>query len=332
VHAVVRTLARLLYRLEVTGEPVPPGGAILAANHESVLDPFLLGLVTRRPLRFVAKIELWRFHPVGAAIEALGGLPVDRGRGDRDAMAALGALLREGWLVGIFPEGVVRETETWHRGAAKLALVTGAPLVPVLIDGSGRALARGRLGFPRIRLVVGEPIHVEPAKPTIASAKALTEELRIAVEALRSEHHIRRATAADAVAVADVFIAARAGMTFLPRLHSDDDVRTHFGQVVLARGEVWTASVDGRIVGFAGLDDEMLEHLYVHPSAQNRGIGTALLDLAKRERPDGFRLWVFQQNEGARRFYDRHGCSVVLETDGADNEERLPDALLQWRP
>ena len=55
-------------------------------------------------------------------------------------------------------------------------------------------------------------------------------------------------------------------------------------------------------------------------------------DLAKRERPKGFRLWVFQQNEGARRFYERHGCTLVLETDGADNEEHLPDALLEWRP
>jgi 1-acyl-sn-glycerol-3-phosphate acyltransferase len=185
VHAVVRTLARLLYRLRIEGS-VPPGPAILAANHESVLDPFLLGLVTRRPVRFFAKKELWRFRPVGAAIEAMGGLPVDRGRGDRDAMAALVELIRGGELVGIFPEGVVRETDTWHRGAAKLALATGAPLVPILIDGSGRALARGKVGLPRIRLVVGEPIEVEPAKSTIAASRDLTERLRLAVEGLRT--------------------------------------------------------------------------------------------------------------------------------------------------
>jgi 1-acyl-sn-glycerol-3-phosphate acyltransferase len=184
VHVVVRTLARLLYRLRVEGA-VPAGPAILAANHESVLDPFLLGLVTRRPVRFVAKKELWRFRPVGAAVVAMGGIPVDRGRGDRDAMAARAGRLAAGELVGIFPEGVVRETDTWHRGAAKLALATGAPLVPVLIDGSGRALARGRVGLPRIRLVVGEPIPVEPAKPTIAAAKELTERVRLAVEGLR---------------------------------------------------------------------------------------------------------------------------------------------------
>ena len=119
----------------------------------------------------------------------MGGLPVDRGRGDRDAMAALVELIRSGELIGIFPEeGVVRETDTWHRGAAKLALATGAPLVPILIDGSGRALSRGKVGLPRIRLVVGEPIPVEPAKSTIAASKDLTERLRLAVEALRERH------------------------------------------------------------------------------------------------------------------------------------------------
>jgi 1-acyl-sn-glycerol-3-phosphate acyltransferase len=184
VHLVVRVLARTLYRLRVHGA-VPPGPAILAANHESVLDPFFLGLATRRPVRFLAKKELWRFRLVGAAVEAMGGLPVDRGRGDREAMAAMARLLANGELVGIFPEGVVRETDTWHRGAAKLALLTGAPLVPVLIEGSGKALSRGRVGLPRVRVVVGEPIAVERAKPTIAEAKEITERVRLAVEALR---------------------------------------------------------------------------------------------------------------------------------------------------
>lgn len=187
MHLVVRTLTRLLYGLRVEGS-VPPGAGILAANHESVLDPFLLGLVTRRPVRFLAKRELWRFKAVGAAIEALGGVSVERGRGDREAMAAMAHLLEHGELVGIFPEGVVRETDTWHRGAAKLALLTGTPLVPVLIDGSGKALSRGKVGFPRLRVVVGEPIPVEAAKPTIAASKELTERLRLAVEGLRERH------------------------------------------------------------------------------------------------------------------------------------------------
>jgi 1-acyl-sn-glycerol-3-phosphate acyltransferase len=191
VHALVRTLARLLYRVEIGGAPVPDGPAILASNHESVLDPFFLGLVTRRPLRFLAKAELWRFRPVGWGIEALGGLPVERGSGDREALAALAGLLREGWLVAMFPEGVVRDATGWHRGAAKLALATGAPLVPVLLDGTGAALSRRRVGFPKVRVVVGEPIRVDVAKPTIASAKELTERLRLAVDGLRRRNSPR---------------------------------------------------------------------------------------------------------------------------------------------
>jgi 1-acyl-sn-glycerol-3-phosphate acyltransferase len=330
VHLVVRTLARLLYRCEVVGRPVPEGGAILASNHESVLDPFLLGLVTRRPVRFLAKIELWRFATVGKGVEAMGGLPVDRGRGDREAMAALAALLHDGWLVGIFPEGVVRETDTWHRGAAKLALLTGAPIVPVLIDGSGRALGRGRVGLPRIRLVVGEPIRVEAAKPTIAAAKALTERLRASVDVLRGG--VRRAGGGDAGALGDVFLAARGEMTYLPRLHTDDDTRSFFRNVVLREREVWVAESGGRVVGFAALSDDHLDHLYVLPEAQGLGVGTALLDRAKERRPHGFQLWVFQQNQGARRFYERHGFELVRETDGSGNEERLADALYEWRP
>ena len=73
-----------------------------------------------------------------------------------------------------------------------------------------------------------------------------------------------------------------------------------------------------------------IEKLYVDPEAQNRGVGTALLDQAKTLRPDGFVLWVFQRNEGARRFYERHGFEAVKLTDGAENMEREPDALYRW--
>jgi GNAT superfamily N-acetyltransferase len=143
--------------------------------------------------------------------------------------------------------------------------------------------------------------------------------------------NIRRARAADADAVADIFLAARADMTYLPNLHTDEETRTWLEHVVLAREEVWVAETDGGVAGFAALTDDMLDHLYVRPDAQGRGIGAALLEHAKRRRPAGFRLWVFQKNEVARRFYERHGCRLVKTTDGADNEEREPDALYEWQ-
>jgi GNAT superfamily N-acetyltransferase len=143
---------------------------------------------------------------------------------------------------------------------------------------------------------------------------------------------IRGAAPADAEAVADVFLAAKAEVTYLPELHTEMETRRWIGDVVLRGLEVWVAEENGRVVGFSALGDDLLEHLYVHPQAQNRGVGTALLTVAKERRPRGFRLWVFQKNAGARRFYERHGLTLARRTDGRDNEEREPDALYEWSP
>ena len=119
-------------------------------------------------------------------------------------------------------------------------------------------------------------------------------------------------------------------MTYLPDLHTDEETQGFFRDVVLSRREVLVAQCDECVVGFAVLSDDMLEHLYVRPGVQGHGIGADLLAVAKGRRPGGFRLWVFQRNEGARRFYERHGCRLVLLTDGRDNEEHEPDALYEW--
>jgi GNAT superfamily N-acetyltransferase len=143
---------------------------------------------------------------------------------------------------------------------------------------------------------------------------------------------LRGASQSDADGIADVFIAALAGMSYLPRLHSDEETRGWIRSAVLAEDEVWVAEEKGRVVGFAALAEGWLEHLYVAPDRQGRGIGTALFNLVTVCLPAGFRLWIFQRNEGARRFYERRGCSVVELTDGSGNEYREPDALLEWRP
>jgi ribosomal protein S18 acetylase RimI-like enzyme len=142
---------------------------------------------------------------------------------------------------------------------------------------------------------------------------------------------VRLAGPDDAGAVAEVFIASFATLTFLPKLHTDEETRGFIRRTV-ETSEVWVAVDGGAIVGFASLSAEMLDHFYVHPDAQSRGAGSALLDQAKERRPDGFTFWVFQENEHARRFYERRGCRVVKLTDGSANEEKTPDALYEWRP
>ena len=148
---------------------------------------------------------------------------------------------------------------------------------------------------------------------------------------------IRRAKASDSAEIAELFIRVRAQMAYLPRLHTDNETRDFIAEVVKA-DEVWiTENTDtklGRVTGFAAIHDEpekiWLDHLYIASTAQGQGHGAALLDQVKTQRPQGFSLWTFQQNERARGFYERHGLTLARLTDGRDNEEKLPDALYVW--
>lgn len=150
---------------------------------------------------------------------------------------------------------------------------------------------------------------------------------------MRDEIRVRPAEATDGDAVARVFVASRATLTFLPKLHTDEEEAAYIRDLVLPSHEVLVAEREGAVAGFlAMLDGERVEHLYVDPTSFRRGIGRALLERAKERMPGGFRLWVFVRNERARRFYERYGLELVEETDGADNMEHEPDALYEWRP
>jgi putative acetyltransferase len=142
---------------------------------------------------------------------------------------------------------------------------------------------------------------------------------------------MRRARLADAAAIAVLFRRSFGTLMFLPTLHTPEEDREHFRRVV-AEQEVWVAERNGRMLGFAALDGDTLSYLYVEPAAEGYGIGSALLERAKERRPNGFRFWVFQQNERARRFYEERGCRPLQLTDGSGNEEREPDSLYEWRP
>jgi ribosomal protein S18 acetylase RimI-like enzyme len=147
---------------------------------------------------------------------------------------------------------------------------------------------------------------------------------------------IRRATPEDADELAKLLRAAMNGaMPWLADLHTPEEDRWFMREVVL-QDEVWVADVDGRPVGFVALGSRAgstyLQHLYVLPEHQRNGVGSELMAHAKAQRPDGFRLWVFQRNEGARRFYEKHELRLVEVTDGSGNEEKEPDALYEWAP
>jgi GNAT superfamily N-acetyltransferase len=144
---------------------------------------------------------------------------------------------------------------------------------------------------------------------------------------------LRAGSAGDAPDLTRLFLAARReAMPYLPELHTDEETAEWMERDVLRTHEVAVAEADGRIAGFAALDGDLLGHLYVDPPRQGQGIGSALFDCVKKSRPNGFRFWVFQRNEAARRFYEARGGRVVELTDGAGNEEREPDALYEWLP
>jgi ribosomal protein S18 acetylase RimI-like enzyme len=101
-------------------------------------------------------------------------------------------------------------------------------------------------------------------------------------------------------------------------------------QVVFPQQTVLVAEIKREIVGYASLEGKELTNLYVHPNYQVRGVGTALLARVQATASEGLRLWTFQQNEGAVRFYERHGFHNVRTTGGSENEERWPACLMSW--
>lgn len=102
--------------------------------------------------------------------------------------------------------------------------------------------------------------------------------------------------------------------------------------VVFEEQTVWVADINDEIIAYASLGDGYLNNLYVDPDHQGQGIGGALLDQAKEAAPDGLKLWTFEPNHGAIRFYEARGFVTLKTTDGGDNEERVPDHLMAWRP
>jgi 1-acyl-sn-glycerol-3-phosphate acyltransferase len=179
VRAILQPFFHVWFRLGRIGrEHIPRRGAvILASNHRSFLDPFVIAVMARRPIYFVAKTELFRFHPVVSwLLSALGAFPIDRGASDQESMATARAILDRGEVVLMFPEGTrVRPGSLGRprRGVGRLALETGAPVVPVAVIGT-EAVRRGwRIRPHRVRIRAGRALRfprVERPSPALAGA------------------------------------------------------------------------------------------------------------------------------------------------------------------
>jgi 1-acyl-sn-glycerol-3-phosphate acyltransferase len=203
-RVVLRPLIRLLWRIDVRGlEHLPDvGPAILCPNHISVIDSFFVPAMLPRRITYVGKAEYLDDWKTRRLFPALGMIPIDRSGGDA-AEAALdlaAEVLERGELFGIYPEGTRSRDGLLHKGrtgAARLALRTGAPIIPVGIRGTDRIMppgARVPRPFRPASVAFGQPI--EPDRyATLGSdervaLRRVTDDLMSAIRALSAQDYV----------------------------------------------------------------------------------------------------------------------------------------------
>ena len=178
LRALLVPFFRLYFRMQRVGREHLPrtGPLLLASNHRSFLDPFLIGTMVRRPIYYMAKRELFEKRWQAWILNALGAFPVDRDAGDGEAMATARAILERGDCVVVFPEGTrVRPGPlgTPRRGVGRLALETGAPVAPIAVIGSDFVRRGWRIRPRKVRIRAGRPLLFPTAQrssPALASA------------------------------------------------------------------------------------------------------------------------------------------------------------------
>lgn len=143
---------------------------------------------------------------------------------------------------------------------------------------------------------------------------------------------IRAAKVTDAAEIAHIHMTSRAvSMPYLPPQIRNHEQVTQWAEEILVKGyRTWVAVRSGKLLGYAALDGNLLEHLYLRPDVRRQGVGTLLLDQVKRNSPGRLVLHIFQLNTDAREFYRHHGFIVLESTDGSRNMEKLPDQTLEW--
>ncbi|WP_062356286.1 lysophospholipid acyltransferase family protein [Bacillus kwashiorkori] len=171
-RGVVKGIFSPIYRPEVIGlENVPKdGGVLLCGNHISNLDPIFLGITMNRPIVFIAKEELFKLPIIKGIVKRLNAFPVKRGKGDREALRNGIAALKNGNVLGIFPEGTRSKSGEVGKGLAGVgffALKTDAEVVPCAIIGPYKP-------FRKLKVVYGKPINMDYYRENRVSSDEVT--------------------------------------------------------------------------------------------------------------------------------------------------------------
>lgn len=183
---VVYNVLKPIYRFEVIGADKFPkeGGILLCSNHIDNLDPPVVGINAPRPVNFMAKEELFNVPILKSILPGVRAFPVKRGMSDRDALRRALKLLKDGEVVGLFPEGTRSkdgELGKGFSGAGFFALRGEANVVPCAIIGPYKA-------FKRLKVVYGDVIDMQPYREKKASAEEVTEVIMSNIAALLDQH------------------------------------------------------------------------------------------------------------------------------------------------
>jgi glycerol-3-phosphate dehydrogenase (NAD(P)+) len=178
LRAILVPFFLVYFRLGRVGREHLPrkGPLLLASNHRSFLDPFVIGTLVRRPVYYMAKRELFEKRLQAWLLNGLGAFPVDRGAGDQEAIETARAILARGDCVVLFPEGTrVRPGPLGdpRRGVGRLALQTGAPVAPVAVMGTEDVRRGWRIRPRKVRIRVGRPLRfptIADTSPSLATA------------------------------------------------------------------------------------------------------------------------------------------------------------------
>lgn len=181
---------RLLYRPRCVGADRVTAPAIVAPNHFSLLDPFFIAICLPHKVRFMAKSELYD-SPLRVVLPHLGAFPVRRGEGDEETFRTAHAILAQGGLVVMYPEGgrsSPGELGDPKPGVGRLARESGVPVFPSAIVGSEDTRKWWKLRFPRVTVRYGDPVTFERVeRPSRDDAQAAAEDVFERVRRLHAD-------------------------------------------------------------------------------------------------------------------------------------------------